>query len=107
MKRNKIIVALCPDDELREKMVRKLAIRLGFARNETDAKRIIKINALDYDLPNTYFVLASNYSLRRSPETTQRLYQMALSGMAVVVGVKRIYPEHEFMCEIYYPDEVI
>lgn len=107
MKKNKIIVALCPDDKIREKMVQKLAVRLGFARNETDAKRIIRTNGQDYDLPDSYFVFAYNYSLRRSPETTHRLYQMALSGIAVVVGVKRVYPEHEFMCEMYYPDEVL
>lgn len=107
MKQNKIIVALCPDDELREKMVRKIAINLGFARTHGDAKKIIRENVADYDLPSSYFILAKQYSMRSSPETTQRLYQMALNGIAVVVGSKRIYPEHEFMCEIYQPDDIL
>lgn len=107
MKQNKIIVALCPDDELREKMVRKIAINLGFARTEGDAKKIIREKVSDFDLPSSYFILANQCSMRRSPETTQRLYQMALNGMAVVVGAKRIYPEHEFMCEIYLPNDIL
>ena len=107
MKRNKSIVALCPDSNIRERMERKLAIQTGFAKTEQDARKLIRTNATDYDLASSYFIIANNYSMRRSPETTQKLYRMALSGIAVIVGVSRIYPEHEFMCDIYSPDEIL
>lgn len=107
MKKNRIIVALCPDDEIREKMIRKIAVKLGFANTEGDARKIIREKLTDYEIPDSYFILANHYSMRQSPETTQRLYRMALNGMAIVIGVKRIYPEHEFMCEIYLPEEIL
>lgn len=104
-KDNKIIVAISPDSHERRSMIRRIAIDLGFANTPSDADKIIRGSAQDFDLVNTYFVLAETCNLRESPITTHRLYELAARGIAVVVGVKRLYPEHEFMCRPYYPSD--
>jgi hypothetical protein len=48
-------------------------------------------------------VLAETCNLRESPATTQRLYELAATGIAVIVGAKRVPPELEFLCEIFTP----
>ena len=102
-KQNKIIVAISPDEKERKAMVGSIAIDLGFAITPADAAKIIRMTPQDYDLVNTYFVLAHSYNLRESPITTHRLYELAARGIAVVIGAKKLYPEHEFMCDAYYP----
>lgn len=104
-KQNKIIVAISPDERERKAMVNRIAIDLGFAITPADAAKIIRMTPLDYDLVNTYFVLAYSYNLRESPITTHRLYELAARGIAVVIGTKKLYPEHEFMCNSYYPSD--
>lgn len=102
-KDNKIIVAVSGDDKERLSMVRRIVVDLGFALTASDASKIIKATPHDLDLVNAYFVLAGTYNLRESPITTHRLYELAARGIAVVIGVKRLYPEHEFICKPYYP----
>ncbi|MEQ3162691.1 hypothetical protein AAA214_06000 [Parabacteroides goldsteinii] len=104
-KQNKIIVAVSTDERERKAMLQRITIDLGFAFTPADASKIIRNTPQDFDLVNTYFVLASSYNLRESPLTTHRLYELAARGIAVVVGVKRLYPEHEFMCVAYYPSD--
>ena len=104
-KQNKIIVAVSTDERERKAMLQRITIVLGFAITPADAGKIIRNTPQDFDLVNTYFVLASSYNLRESPLTTHRLYELAARGIAVVVGVKRLYPEHEFMCVAYYPSD--
>lgn len=103
-KQNKIIVAISSDERERKAMLQRIAIDLGFAMTPADAGKIIQSTPQDFDLVNTYFVLASTYNFRESPITTHKLYELAAHGIAVVVGVKKLYPEHEFMCVAYYPD---
>jgi hypothetical protein len=102
-KSNKIMVAVSPDSNRRATMVARIAVDLGFARTQGDAGKIIRQTPYDYDLANCYFVLAERYNLRESPVTTQRLYELAATGIAVVIGVKKVPPEMEFLCEIYTP----
>ena len=104
-KHNKIIVAISPDERERKAMVGRITIELGFAITPADAAKIIRMTPQDYDLVNTYFVLAYSYNLRESPITTHRLYELAARGIAVVIGTKKLYPEHEFMCIPYYPSD--
>lgn len=104
-KQNKIIVAVSPDERERKAMIGRIAIDLGFAITLADATKIIRMAPQDYDLVNTYFVLAHTYNLRESPITTHRLYELAARGIAVVIGIKKLYPEHEFMCNPYYPSD--
>ncbi len=100
-KHNKIIVCVCADDTERRRMIQRLVVKLGLANTPGDAGKIIKMYPQDFDLKETYFVLAERYDLNSSPHTTQQLYRMALSGIAVVIGARRVQPQYEFMCQIY------
>lgn len=102
MKQNKIIAVVCPDDKRREELVAGVAVKLGFARTPSDAAKIIRTSVHDYELADAYFVLAKIHNLRESPITTQRLFELAARGVAVVVGVKRLPPEFEVFCEAVY-----
>jgi hypothetical protein len=102
-KSNKIIAAVSPDRAQRQTMIRRLAVQSGFAKTPGDAAKIIRQTPYDYDLANCYFILAETYNLRESPVTTQRLYELAATGIAVIVGMKKVPPEMEFFCDIYTP----
>jgi hypothetical protein len=102
-KSNKIIVAVSADRNQRMVMLQRIAVSLGFAKTPGDAGKIIRQSPYDYDLANCYFVLAENYNLRESPITTQRLYELSATGIAIVIGTKKIPPEMEFFCEVYTP----
>lgn len=99
-KRNKIIVCLSSDDNERRRMVQKMAVKCGLATTPGDALKIMKLYPQDFDLANTYFVLAERYDLNSSHYTTHELYKLALQGIAVIVGARRIQQQFEFMCEI-------
>lgn len=102
-KQNKIIVAISGDEKERKAMIARIAVDLGFAITAADAAKIIRPTPIDFDLVNSYFILASSFNFRESPITTHRLYELAARGIAVVIGTKRLYPEHEFICDAYYP----
>ena len=100
-KSNKIIVCLSQHEEDRLQMLARLLVNFGFARTNGDAKKIIAFSVFDIDLTTAYFTAVKTFNFRTSANTTQRLFQMALSGNLVLVGAKKIPPEMEFMCEIY------
>lgn len=100
-KSRKIMAVVCADRSTRQRMIQRLAVQLGFARTPGDAAKIIRQSPHDFDLANCYFVLAEQYNLRESPITTQTLYELAATGIAVVVGMKKIPPEMEFICEVF------
>lgn len=104
-KTNKIHVAISADNAQRAAMIQKLIIGMGFASIPSDASKIIAPTPYDIDYANTYFVFADLYNFRDSNITTQKLYEMAARGFAVVIGVKKIPPEHEFLCTAYYPSD--
>lgn len=98
------MVVISPDADVRDRMLKRLVVRLGFAVTPTDAGKIIKKSVYDIDLSNAYFVIADLYNFRASPITTQRLYELAARGIAIVVGVKKLPPEFEFICTAFYPE---
>lgn len=100
-KLNKIIVCLSQSEEERLQMISRILVKSGFARTNGDAKKIISLSLFDIDLATSYFVAARTFNFRASPNTTQRLFEMALRGNLVLLGAKKIPPEMEFMCEIY------
>ena len=104
-KTNKIHVVISPDDTLRASMIRKLIVDMGFAITPSDAAKLIQANPYNLDFANAYFIFADLYNFRESNITTQRLYEMAARGFAVIVGVKKLPPEHEFLCTAYYPSD--
>ncbi|NDV45819.1 hypothetical protein D0T49_01980 [Paludibacter sp. 221] len=105
-KQNKIMVIISQDERIRRQMLQRLAVKLGFAITAGDANKIIKQSPFDYDLTTAYFILAETHDFRKHPQTTQRLYEMAVQGIAVVVGVKKLPPEYEFICEIYTENNI-
>ena len=105
MKKNKIIVVISADEKERRSMIQTLAVRMGLAVTNGDANKLIKVSVYDYDLSSTYAVLCSYYPLRESPVTTNKLYQLAAHGVAVIIGSKKLQSEFEFCCEIYYPSD--
>lgn len=107
MKRtNKIKACVSTDPETRAQMVRKLVVQLGFAMTPSDAGKIIRKSPHDFDMHSAYFVFAENYNLRESNLTTQRLYELAATGTAVVIGVRKLPADLEFLCEAYSPHDV-
>lgn len=104
-KENKIIVAVAPDAQQREQMIRRIAVELGFALTPSDAAKIIRQDIYSFDLSQAYFVLCNNYTFRSSVITTQRLFELAARGIAVVIGVRTIPRELEFFCKSFYPSD--
>ncbi|MDR1198353.1 MAG: hypothetical protein LBK94_04990 [Prevotellaceae bacterium] len=102
MKQNKIIVAVHADDKTRSEMLQRIVVKLGFARTLSDASKIIRASVHDIDLSDAYFVIAGNYSFRESPVTTQRLFQLAARGIAVIVSAGKLPREFEPFCEAHF-----
>ena len=92
-KENKIFVAVCPDVRTRRQMISRLAVRLGFA-------------LIPSDLSTAYFVMCAQYNFRNSPVTNQRLYEMAARGLCVIVGVRSLPREYEFITQAFYPEDI-
>ena len=105
MKTRKIIVCIATSEAESVKLMQKIIVRLGFALINSDAGKLIRKTPHDFER-DSYFVFASSYNFRESPITTQRLYERALAGEAVVLGAKRVHPEFEFMCHIIYPEQL-
>ena len=84
-KENKIMVIVAPSADDRELLISRLAVRLGFAKVPSDAKKIIRKDIYSVDLATAYFVLCSNYSFRSSIITTQRLYELAARGICCLL----------------------
>jgi hypothetical protein len=101
-KQNKIKVAVDPDYEVRRKILQKIAVECGFALTAGDAGKIIKPSPYECNMPGAFFVLAELHNFRTSPIMNQHLYEMAARGMAVIVGIKKLPREFEFLCEPYY-----
>ena len=100
------MVCVSSNDQERRRMIQRLAVKLGFALTPGDAGKIIRMYPQDFDLTNAYFVLAERYDLNSTAHTTQQLFRMALSGVAVIIGCRRVQPQFEFMCEIYQEGDV-
>lgn len=102
MKQNKIIAVVHPDAKERRKMIQATMVRLGFALTPVDAAKLIQPTVYDFDFQECYYVCAEEHNLRESPITLQRMFELASRGLAVVVGMKRLQAEYEFLCEAVY-----
>lgn len=102
MKPNKVITIVAANPQQRVKLIQRTLVQLSFALSPTDADKLILPSVYDIDLSLAYYVCADNFNFRESPITTQRLYEMAARGMAVIVGVRRLQKEYEFMCQAIY-----
>lgn len=106
MKHNKIIVCVSTDAQERRRMIQRVIIKLGFAITPGDANKLIRNSPRDFDLSEAYFVIADTYNLNESPHTTHQLYRLAIMGVAVVVGLKKLQPQYEQMCEVYNQGDI-
>lgn len=106
-KNYKIFTCISPDREIRNRMIQELLIRLGFACIKSDARKIIRESVYDIDLSTAYYVAVDTFAFRDSLLTTQRLYELAARGIAVVVGVKKLPREFELLAEAYYPEHLL
>lgn len=102
MKQNKLIVAVAPDNDRRIEIMRRLIIDNGFAFTRTDAAKLIRGSVHAADVVGAYFVIADNFRFHESPITVQRLYQMAARGIFVLLGVKSLPRQYEFICEAHF-----
>ncbi len=100
----KIQVVVSPDPAERRRMLTQLAVRAGFARIPSDAAKLLSSDIYDIDLQTAYFVMCPDYNFRGATLTNQRLYELAVRGLFVAVGVKIIPREYEFLCISYYPE---
>ena len=105
-KENKIFVAVCPDVRTRRQMISRLAVRLGFALIPSDAAKLIQEDLYSCDLSTAYFVMCAQYNFRNPPVTNQRLYEMAARGLCVIVGVRSLPREYEFITQAFYPEDI-
>lgn len=105
-KQNKIMIAVSRDEMERRKMIAKIAVNIGIATCLSDANKLIKPTLADIDLPMSYIVVCDNVNLRESPLSTHKLYELAAKGIAVIIGCKKVYPEHEFISEVFYPEDL-
>ena len=105
-KSNKIMVCVSPDNNIRSNMVCDLAIRCRLATIRSDAKKIMRHSVYDIELSEAYYVLVDDFNFRDSPSTTQRLYELAARGIAVIVGTRKLPREFEFLCEVYFPEHL-
>lgn len=106
-KDNKIYIVVARNEEVRSKMIGRLAIALGFAKIPSDALKIIKNDISAYNLATAYFVMCSSYNFRGSSITTQRLYEMAARGLFICVGVKSLPREYEFIGQVYHEEDLL
>lgn len=104
-KENKIIVVVDPDQDQRKKLIARIAVEFGFAKTTSDALKIIKSTPYEYDISTSYFILAHTYDFRNSRITTGKLYELAVRGIAVIVGVKRLPVEFEFCCKTFFKED--
>lgn len=104
-KENKIYVIVTPDIKLREQLMARLAVQLGFAQIPSDALKILHRDIYSYNLATAYFIFCSNYNFRGASTTTQRLYEMAARGICIVVGVKSLPREFELISQVFYPED--
>lgn len=104
-KENKIMVVVSTDPTERLTMLKQLIVRLGFAAIPSDAGKIIRSDIYSYDLATAYFIFCSNFNFHTSTLTTQRLYELAARGIAVVVGVKKLPRNFEFICQAFLPSD--
>lgn len=104
-KENKIIVVVSPDPQERLATMKHLAVKLGFCAIPSDAQKIIRADIYSIDLPTSYFVFCSYYDFRKSSITTQILYEMSARGIAVVLGVKQLPKDYEFICQAFFPSD--
>lgn len=103
----KIFVVVSPDRVEREKMLARLAVRLGFARMPSDAMKIMSPDIQSVDLSTAYFVLCAHYNFRGASITNQRLYELAARGLCVAVGVRSLPREYEFLCKAFFPEDLV
>lgn len=106
MKALKIIVCVAHEEADRRRMIAKVAVDMGLALTPGDAAKLIKATPYDYDLPATYFVMAATFNFRQSLHTVNQLFRMAASGIAVIVGARKLQPEFEFLCQIINHSEI-
>lgn len=105
-KENKIQVVVASTIQERERLIARLAMRYGFAQIASDAMKIIKKDIHSVDLSTAYFVLCSSYNFRGAVITTQRLYELAARGICVIVGVKSLPREYEFVSQTFYAGDL-
>ena len=101
----KIHVVVSPDPAERRRMLTQLAVRAGFARIPSDAAKLLANDIYSIDLHTAYFVMCPDYNFRGATLTNQRLYELAVRGIFVAVGVKHIPREYEFLCISYHPED--
>ncbi len=106
MKQYKIIVCLSKDEHVRKEMVKKIVVRLGFAKINSDAAKLIRNSPHDFS-HGSHFVFAHSYNFRSSPITTHELIKNALNGDAIVIGAKRIPSEYQAFTVAYHPEQLL
>ncbi len=102
MKQNKLIVAVAPDDRTRQRIIQRILVELNFAYTPADAAKLVRSSVHDFDLRSAYYVCADLFRFGDSPLTLQRLVELAARGIAVIVGVRRLPAQYEFICEAHY-----
>lgn len=101
------MVCVSSDNSVRLNMICELAVRCKLATIRSDARKILKHSIYDINLTEAYYVLVDEFNFRESPSTTQRLYEMAARGIAVIVATRKLPREFEFLCDIYHPEHLL
>ena len=106
-KSNKIMTCISPVNIQRTKLACELALRFRLSTIRSEARKILKHSVYDIELSEAYYVLVDDFNFRESPSTTQRLYELAARGIAVIVGCRKLPREFEFLCDTYNPEHLM
>lgn len=98
---HKIFAVIESNDSLRRSLVEKQFIRCGFALTPSDAHKVI-LSSIDESITyyEPYFVASYFADSNLSNSTFERLYNFALQGRLVLLGMKKLPRGLEFMFDI-------
>ena len=101
MKEHKVIICLSNDPEERAAMVAAVMLGRGFARTQSDARKLVRQFTHDFDLNTAYFIAAATHNFKFSDLPFLTLVQQAACGMSIVIGAKSVPAEFAFCCTLY------
>lgn len=108
MRPRKINVVFSSDASKRRAMTAALAVKLGFARTRSDARKIITAVVDESTVANEpYFVLSDYLDFRHNTDMIARLYALANSGIAVVVGTNYLPEKYRILCDVWYESDLL
>ncbi len=101
-----IFCCVSGDLKIRRKMIARLAVDMKLAVIPSDAMKLIQGDVFSIDLMNDYLILCDTVDLNENTWILKTLFRRAVMGAPVVIGVKKVTKQMEYMCSIHYPEDL-